>query len=177
MFKSDNEQRQEENKDSEWFERGWTLQELLAPRKMEIYDKEWRFMGTRNRLATLIGEIAGIDSNYLKDAESMNQTFREASVATKMSWMAGRTTRDVEDIAYSLLGILNVNLVPQYGEGLKAYARLQETLLADSGSFDESLFAWEVPDTGDLRCYRKFKKDSGPPLRTIELVPKFEQTR
>ena len=138
MFKSDSPQRQKDDKPSEWFERGWTLQELLAPQKMAFYDKQWKFMRMRDHLASLIGAIAGIKPEYLEDNRSRSQKFREASVATKMSWMAGRVTRDVEDIAYSLLGIFNINMIPRYGEGVKAFARLQETLLADSASFDES---------------------------------------
>lgn len=70
---------------------------------------------------------------------------------------AGRTTRMVEDIAYSMLGIFDVNMMPQYGEGVKAFARLQEALLLESTAFDETLFAWTIPPSRELRCYRKFK--------------------
>lgn len=152
MFSSLREDRQ--GKASEWFERGWTLQELLAPRSMEFYDKNWQFMGTRHDLASLVGKVAGIKPGYLKDPKKGSPSFREASVATKMSWMAGRTTRDVEDIAYSLLGIFNIDLVPQYGEGIKAFSRLQEAIMMDCESFDESLFAWELPQNCELRCFR-----------------------
>jgi hypothetical protein len=155
MFKSDRADRQ--GQVSEWFERGWTLQELLAPRKMEFYNKNWGRMGTRHELATLIAKVTGISTAYLVDAKDAGHgraAFREASVATKMSWMAGRVTRDVEDIAYSLLGIFNVNLTPRYGEGIKAFARLQEAILLDQGAFDESLFAWQLPENRLLNCFR-----------------------
>ncbi|KAF5352979.1 hypothetical protein D9758_007941 [Tetrapyrgos nigripes] len=32
---------------SEWFKRGWTLQELLAPDKVVFVDKEWSYIGTK----------------------------------------------------------------------------------------------------------------------------------
>ncbi|KAF2679846.1 HET-domain-containing protein, partial [Lentithecium fluviatile CBS 122367] len=146
MFCSDREDRQ--GKASEWFERGWTLQELLAPRKLEFYDKHWKWMGTRDELAPMVGRVAGISAEYLKDpkdAGSGKARFREASVATKMSWMAGRRTTAVEDIAYSMLGIFNVDLTPRYGEGVKAFTRLQDAIILNWGTFDESLFAWERP--------------------------------
>jgi hypothetical protein len=148
MFDSYRKDRQ--GKSSEWFERGWTLQELLVPQKMEFYDTHWTFMGTRNELADLVSRVAGIRPEYLNGQLS----FRKASIATKMSWMAGRTTREVEDIAYSLLGIFNVNLTPQYGEGVKAFSRLQDAIMLDYGAFDESLFAWVWPHDGQLKCYR-----------------------
>ena len=43
-----------------------------------------------------------------------------------MSWMAGGTTTLIEDITYKMLGILNIGMNPQYGEGVKAFIRLQK---------------------------------------------------
>lgn len=136
---------------SEWFERGWTLQELVAPRKMEFYDAGWTFMGTRNELAEFVGKAAKINPAYLNGKAD----FRNACNAVKMSWAAGRTTQMVEDIAYSLLGIFNVNLAPQYGEGVKAFLRLQNAIMSDFGTMDESLFAWQLPPNRELRCFRR----------------------
>ncbi|KAL8963788.1 MAG: hypothetical protein Q9183_004957 [Haloplaca sp. 2 TL-2023] len=133
--------------ESEWFERGWTLQELLAPRHMEFYDRNWNFMGTKRDLAPMLESETGIAQTYLTGATS----FKTASVATKMSWMAGRTTTMVEDIAYSMLGILNINTEIRYGEGINAFMRLQRTLVEHTT--DESIFAWETPKAG-LSCYR-----------------------
>lgn len=74
----------------------------------------------------------------------------------------------VEDIAYSMLGIFNVNMMPQYGEGVKAFTRLQEALLLESTAFDESLFAWTLSPTRELRCYRKFKDQKEQIPQVIE---------
>ena len=174
MFKNDLALRKKKGEDSVWFERGWTLQELLAPRKMEFYDRTWKPMGTRDSLAQYVGTAARINPQYLTDSGNQSLQFREASVATKMSWMAGRTTTQVEDIAYSLLGILDVYMTPLYGEGIKAFTRLQETLLTDVAAFDESLFAWTLPRLGELKCYRTYQN---APEGSIESIPRFEQSR
>jgi Heterokaryon incompatibility protein (HET) len=131
---------------SEWFKRGWTLQELLAPQYMEFYDHKWNFMGTRKKLAGDLQLVTDIDKIYLNG----DRHFKKACVATRMSWMAGRTTQETEDIAYSMLGIFNVNMSPQYGEGDKAFIRLQRALI--EAQIDESIFAWTIPPKG-LLCY------------------------
>ena len=125
---------------SEWFSRGWTLQELLAPRDMRFYDMNWNYIGTKTSLAREIQSITGIDALYLTGVRN----FRQACIATKMSWMAGRTTTREEDVAYGMLGLFNIKMTPQYGEGQRAFMRLQNQLL--STTTDESLFAWRMPD-------------------------------
>lgn len=59
-----------------------------------------------------------------------------------MRWAAGRQTTRVEDIAYCLLGLFDVNMTPQYGEGKKAFIRLQKEILSQDD--DQALFAWHV---------------------------------
>lgn len=60
------------------------------------------------------------------------------------SWMAHRRTTRSEDEAYCLLGIFGVNMPLLYGEGIKAFERLQMELLRSSN--DESIFAWDKDD-------------------------------
>lgn len=60
-----------------------------------------------------------------------------------MSWASDRKTTRVEDEAYSLLGIFDVNMPLIYGEGRKAFQRLQEEIVKRSR--DQSLFAWRLP--------------------------------
>ncbi|KAI9162746.1 Vegetative incompatibility protein [Paramyrothecium foliicola] len=134
-------------KPSVWFTRGWTLQELLAPRKMQFYDMTWEFLGTKEKLATALSQITRIKREYLTGAED----FRSACIAAKMSWMAGRETTREEDMAYSMLGLFNVNMTPQYGEGMGAFMRLQDLLIAKN---DESLFAWRAPPEGFTAAHR-----------------------
>jgi len=87
-----------------------------------------------------VSEITRIDPEVLTDEST------PASVAQRMSWAAGRKTTRVEDRAYSLMGIFGVNLPPLYGEGPRAFIRLQEEIMRQS--FDHSLFAWQPRITG-----------------------------
>jgi hypothetical protein len=56
------------------------------------------------------------------------------------SWAAHRNTTRVEDIAYCLMGIFRLNMPLLYGEGTRAFRRLQEEILRVSE--DYTLFAW-----------------------------------
>ena len=110
-------------------------------------------MGTKDDLASFLEKPNGINQLYLNG----KLRFQDASIATKMSWMAGRTTGVIEDIAYSLLGIFNVNMPLIPNEGVQAFVRLQETIMSGN-SFDESMFAWKTPPNGELACYRRVAK-------------------
>ncbi|PKY00211.1 HET domain protein [Aspergillus campestris IBT 28561] len=125
---------------SVWFTRGWTLQELLAPVAVEFFNTAWRPLGTKATLKTEISEITGIHEDVLLGTVQP-QSF---SVAQRMSWAAGRTTTKVEDIAYSLIGLFDVNMPMLYGEGPKAFMRLQEEIMKQSD--DQTLFAWSSKD-------------------------------
>jgi hypothetical protein len=125
---------------SKWFTRGWTLQELLAPQTVIFFDCEWKEIGTKASLIDVVSEVTRIAVNYLTD-------FRGASVAQKMSWVAGRQTSRDEDIAYSLLGLFSVHMPPLYGEGQNAFQRLQQEIIRTSD--DESIFAWRSPYVAD----------------------------
>ena len=116
-----------------WFTRGWTLQELLAPQNVEFYDQDWVSIGTKKTMWALLSRIMGIKPGHLWDSQ-------KASVAQKMSWAANRQTTRTEDTAYSLLGLFNVNMPLLYGEGEKAFKRLQYEILQSTN--DESIFAW-----------------------------------
>lgn len=93
-------------------------------------------------LERVISAITGISQSHLWDHTT-------ASVAQIMSWASRRETTRVKDIAYSLMGLFNVNMPPLYGEGTRAFQRLQLEILASSN--DESLFAWERKGLADQR--------------------------
>ncbi|KAK7181529.1 hypothetical protein DPSP01_008925 [Paraphaeosphaeria sporulosa] len=126
-----------------WFTRGWTLQELIAPRQVRFYDSRWRYYGRRLNLAPEISRITGIALSVI----SGHFISRSHSIAERMSWAAHRETTREEDLAYCLFGIFGVNLPLLYGEGPRAFMRLQEEIL--KASADLSIFAWraEAPGT------------------------------
>ncbi|KAE9365545.1 hypothetical protein N431DRAFT_431000 [Stipitochalara longipes BDJ] len=121
---------------SNWFERGWTLQELLAPSDVYFYDQRWKFLFDRDQQSRLIAQITRIDEGILKGYGELSRT----CTARKMSWASTRTTTRKEDLAYCLIGIFDINMPLLYGEGDKAFLRLQEEIIKQSG--DASIFAW-----------------------------------
>lgn len=133
---------------SRWFTRGWTLQELIAPREMVFVDVEWLPLGTKKSLRDDITAVTKIEGTVL-DGESLE----EVPAAARISWVAGRKTTRPEDIAYCLLGLLGVNMPLLYGEGReRAFLRLQEEFVKVSD--DDSLFAWRAsPDDAREKPY------------------------
>lgn len=150
---------------SRWFTRGWTLQELLAPRHvrsdtqlwnyqtptesnmeavsgMDFFSQDWTRLGSKRGLSTAIATTTGVAKEYLEGAD-----LGKASVSMRMSWAAERLVTRSEDVAYSLLGIFDVNMPLLYGEGrTKAFRRLQEEIMKVSE--DETIFAWESMEFG-----------------------------
>ncbi|KAK0701928.1 hypothetical protein B0T26DRAFT_744882 [Lasiosphaeria miniovina] len=108
---------------SRWFTRGWTLQELLALERM---------------LCQAISEVSRIPSDYF--CSGHRSPIFAASIAQRMLWAASRCTTRREDVAYCLLGIFDVNMPLLYGEGKKAFQRLQEEIIKHTN--DSSIFAW-----------------------------------
>lgn len=142
---------------SAWFGRGWTLQELLAPSDVLFLDSRWQAIGRRELLAKDLSCATGIDEQFLLSPDWS----RNASVATKMSWASRRETSRVEDMAYCLMGLFDVNMPLLYGEGRKAFLRLQLEIIKISD--DESIFAWKSERTcsGLLAEWPSAFSDSG----------------
>ncbi|KAI0380797.1 heterokaryon incompatibility protein-domain-containing protein [Hypomontagnella monticulosa] len=111
-----------------WFTRGWCLQELLAPRNIRFYNRQWTYIGDKISLGWLLSKITNIDKGILAG----NIPLSEVPVARRMSWAAKRKTEKVEDLAYCLLGIFDINMPLLYGEGTKAFLRLQEEIIKRS---------------------------------------------
>lgn len=136
--------RKQQLQQSPWFTRGWTLQELIAPRLVYFLDRQWNIIGEKSKLAAEISAITGIGKDYLDILQGARAPLAQASIATKMSWASKRETGRVEDMAYCLLGIFNINMPLLYGEGKKAFMRLQLEIIRKSD--DESIFAWTSPN-------------------------------
>ncbi|KAH7145549.1 heterokaryon incompatibility protein-domain-containing protein [Dactylonectria estremocensis] len=136
---------------SRWFTRGWTLQELLAPRAVDFFDREWNFLGSRNELASRISTRTGVDEETLLGGD-----LSLASVAQRMSWAAGRHTTRLEDMAYCLLGIFSISMTMLYGEGESAFIRLQEEIIKEYD--DHSIFAWDASTSSRVSCFKDLEE-------------------
>lgn len=120
---------------SEWFDRGWTLQELIAPCVVEFYASDWSPLGSKHQRCDEIVGRTHIRAEVLLDPTAIDGE----SAANRMSWAAHRLVTRAEDQAYSLLGLFQVNMPMLYGEGrAKAFGRLQEAIY--NIDRDESLF-------------------------------------
>lgn len=109
---------------SEWFTRGWTLQELIAPASVDFFSKEGELLGNKASLEQHICEITGIPVTALRGSP-----LYDFSVNERMSWAASRKTYRPEDKAYSLLGIFDIKMPLIYSEGKdKAMIRLREEI-------------------------------------------------
>jgi hypothetical protein len=146
---------------SKWFTRGWTLQELLAPRKLVFFAKDWIPIGyqvhimdlSRFQQLTISGVTSWVDlTKTLSTITDIPGDFlvgkrrvRSACVAQRMFWASRRETTRLEDRAYSLMGLFNISMPILYGEGLeKAFARLQREIVTKTT--DQSILAWHSPE-------------------------------
>jgi hypothetical protein len=109
---------------SRWFTRGWTLQELIAPRSVQFFSKDGKNLGDKESLERQIHEITGIAIQALRSSDLSRFT-----VAERMIWASNRKTTREEDKAYCLLGICEIFILPMYGEGQEnAFYRLREEI-------------------------------------------------
>lgn len=109
---------------------------MIAPEEVCFYTSDWQYLGSKKSMAKRIEDSTGISNNVLRGSYDIDAY----SVAQRMSWAANRRTTRTEDIAYCLMGLFGVHMPLLYGEGHKAFQRLQEAIIKSSS--DHSLFAW-----------------------------------
>ncbi|KAK9780544.1 putative Heterokaryon incompatibility protein-domain-containing protein [Seiridium cardinale] len=173
---------------SRWFARGLTLQELIAPLKVDFYDREWRPIGSRADLASRITAITSIDFDLLAGKESSRPAdLNTYSVSQRMAWASRRHTTRVEDEAYCLMGIFDVNMPLLYGEGQKAFRRLQEEVLKRTN--DQSIMVYNMsmsnqshnhvlaPSPNSFDGMPLVRRHGGPDLDAIRLTSDGLQVR
>ena len=148
---------------SEWFQRGWTMQELISPKVVEFFSVESQFLGDKNSLVDLIHDITLIPIAALQGKTPL----REFSIAARMSWAENRATTEPEDFAYCQLGLLEVTMPLSYGEGRdKALHRLHEELKASGTApcmipFSKNdLFVGQGPHLASIREFLFSNKET-----------------
>lgn len=127
---------------SRWFERGFTLQELIAPSTVVFYSRSWIELGKKESTKSQISDRTHIPIGVLSGTDSVE----DASVAQRMSWASSRKTSRLEDEAYCLMGIFGINMPLLYWEGKAAFLRLQEEIMKVSD--DYSIFCWKSEHPG-----------------------------
>ena len=109
---------------SRWFTRGWTLQELIAPRLVDFFSAEGERIGSKSSLELEIHQITGIAREALR-----GDALSSFTIAERMSWATNRNTTVEEDAAYCLIGIFDVSMALIYGERKdQAFRRLEEQI-------------------------------------------------
>ncbi|KAI5997276.1 hypothetical protein F5J12DRAFT_929047 [Pisolithus orientalis] len=141
--------------DSAWFKRGWTLQELLAPRVVLFYTRDWSlYMSCRS-------SNHKTDSTVLKDLQKASgigewhlENFKPGmdDARSRLQWASGRRTTRPEDVAYSLFGVFDLHLPVLYGESAdKALGRLLAEIISQSG--DVSVLDWVGEASSFHSCF------------------------
>lgn len=110
---------------SRWFTRGWTLQELLAPKTVKFFSRDRNYLGDRQDLRQMIHEITGLPVSAL-----LGRPLGQFDLEERLSWSRNRTTTRNEDKVYSLLGIFGIFMPLIYGEGhSSALRRLRKEIM------------------------------------------------
>lgn len=153
--------------ESRWFKNIWAIPQIIFPRAAYFYSSEWNQIGTKKSLLAHLSAFIGIDQPVLEDSDCLE----DYSIARRMSWASDKTALPVEDSAYALLGLFDVSMPIIYGEGPKAFLRLQEEIMRDTDDF--SLITWDSRDGQEYNglfacspaCFRRFRNGPTTPHR------------
>ena len=116
-------------RNSRWFRRGWTLQELLAPKIVDFYSRDGVRLGDKISLKQQIAEITGIPIEAIQGL-----ALSKFSIEERLSWVEKRQTTKAEDRSYCLLGLFQVFLPLIYGEGQSSAMRRLHRVIQESTS-------------------------------------------
>ncbi|KAK4950621.1 hypothetical protein LTR10_010614 [Elasticomyces elasticus] len=128
---------------SVWFSRSWTLQELLAPSRVRFFARDWTVIGDLQQLVRVVYVATSIPEAVLRHETAVS----DCAIAQRLFWAFRRSAERREDKTYALLGILGIDMPMQYGEGDRAFLRLQEELIIRSREL--TILAWNK--VGDRR--------------------------
>jgi Heterokaryon incompatibility protein (HET) len=153
-------------RESRWFTRGWTLQELIAPASVEFFSSEGQRLGDKKSLELLIHEIIGIPVEVLQGSPLVQFTIDE-----RLLWAAKRTTKRKEDEAYCLFGIFDIQMPLIYGEGREnAFIRLRGKIDKRSKGKKTNLEVYTMPTATLVPAKRKTPLSTVPFNRDLDFV-------
>ncbi|KAK5098044.1 hypothetical protein LTS08_006799 [Lithohypha guttulata] len=155
---------------SRWFERGWTLQELLAPQEVDSFSSDKMKLGSKASLITQIHEITEIPELALH-----GEPLLQFPPAERLCWAKDRKTSVEEDEAYCLLGIFGVFMPLIYGEGSQhAKARLKKEYHSIHLTQPQVV---KLHDSGNLsnRSFHRDQVDSSKTEISIGLTDMWEK--
>lgn len=150
-----------------WMRNIWAIPQIIFSGAAYFYSSDWSLIGTKASLISHLSSIMGIDEPVLEDSNLLE----EYSLARRMSWASEMTASRVEDFAYALVGLFDVSMSILYGDGQKAFLKLQEEIMRDTDDF--SLMAWDKIDAQAYNglfahspaCFRRFRNGPTTPLR------------
>ena len=139
---------------SVWFKRGWTLQELLAPRFLLFFTRDWSLYrgisSNHKKNTTILGELeqaTGITSRHLTGFYPSVDDAR-----SRLQWASTRFTTRPEDISYSLFGVFGLHIPVLYGESVgNALGRLLAEVISKSG--ETSILDWVGQSSTFHSCF------------------------
>ena len=126
-----------------WMTRSWTLQELLAPKVIRFYDRNWRpYLNDTRTNHKESSEIMQELASAIQLAPGTIVTFHpgDLSVREKLRLASTRNATIEEDEAYSLIGIFSSDIRPHCGEREAALGHLLEEIVSRSG--EATVLAW-----------------------------------
>ncbi|KAI4646637.1 hypothetical protein J4E93_004859 [Alternaria ventricosa] len=160
-----------EFRNSNWFKRGWTLQELLAPKSVDFFSADGEKLGDRDSLEDLIFEATDIPRDALQGAP-----LESLSIEERLSWTKNRVTKRKEDRAYCLFGIFNVFMPTIYGEGDHAMTRLQREInTTDDVEMDRLLSTLPTVSDAAFNSRNTEHEATCLPNTRVELIREIEQ--
>ena len=123
--------------------RAWTAQELLAPKVIRFYNRDWKpYLGdtrsNRKESPKIMQELADAISVARETITTFNPD--DLCIREKLRLASTRKATVEEDLAYSLIGIFKSDIRPYYGEGEAALGHLLEEIVARSG--DVTVLTW-----------------------------------
>ncbi|CAJ2512396.1 Uu.00g054110.m01.CDS01 [Anthostomella pinea] len=92
-----------------------------------------------------------------------------------MSWASRRLTTRLEDEASCLMGLFDVTMPLLYGEGSKAFIRLQQEII--DSSEDQSILAWELVAHERNNMWTMFTGLLAPSVRSFASCSDIESHR